>query len=301
MSRYIARQDQVVEALGDAEIQALVVSDLTNVRYLCGYVGSNGTLVISPSRRVLLTDFRYLQSAAAQTTGVEIVEAGRDLAQKLAAVIGEVGATRVGFESTHVSHARHGRMVADLPGVELVPTTGIVESVRLRKDADEIDVIARASKIADLAFQACVDGVFRGRTERAVAWELGSIMRAAGADGPSFDIIVASGERGAMPHAVPAEVPIPADTLVARARLRPAHRPTNCFASTTCACRRSRLRCRPCAPESAAPNWTRWRERRSSTPATATSSATASATASACRCTRIRVHVRRAMTCFRSE
>jgi Xaa-Pro aminopeptidase len=214
MSRYITRQDQVVAALGDAEVQALVVSDLTNVRYLCGYVGSNGTLVVSPSRRVLLTDFRYLQSAAAQTKGVEIVEAGRDLALKLAAVIGEIAATRVGFESAHVSHARHARMVADLPGVELVPTSGIVESVRIRKDADEIDVIARASTIADLAFQACVDGVFRGRTEREVAWELGSIMRAAGADGPSFDIIVASGERGAMPHAVPADVPIPADTLV---------------------------------------------------------------------------------------
>jgi Xaa-Pro aminopeptidase len=145
MSRYITRQDQVVAALGDAEVQALVVSDLTNVRYLCGYVGSNGTLVVSPSRRVLLTDFRYLQSAAAQTKGVEIVEAGRDLALKLAAVIGEIAATRVGFESAHVSHARHARMVADLPGVELVPTSGIVESVRIRKDADEIDVIARAS------------------------------------------------------------------------------------------------------------------------------------------------------------
>lgn len=215
MSRLVERQLRAVDALGPAGIAALIVSDLTNVRYLCGYVGSNGTLVVAPGRRVLLTDFRYLASAAAQTDGVEIVEAGRDLAEKLAAVVKDVAVGGgVGFESAHVSHARHTRMVDDLPGVELLPTTGIVEGLRLRKDPDEIAAIAAAAGIADLAFTACVDGVFRGRTEREVAWELGSIMRSGGADGPSFDIIVASGPRGAMPHAVPQDVAIPADTLV---------------------------------------------------------------------------------------
>ncbi len=214
MSHVLARQERVIGALADVGVDALIVSDLTNVRYLCGYVGSNGTLVLSATHRVLLTDFRYLTSAAAQTEGVQIVEAGRDLAEKLAALVGQIGAARVGFESAHVSHARHARMSVDLPDVQLVATTGIVENVRLYKDSDEIAVIARAATIADRAFQACVDGVFRGRTERQVAWELGSIMRAAGADGPSFDIIVASGPRGAMPHAVPADVPIPPDTLV---------------------------------------------------------------------------------------
>lgn len=214
MSRFTARQDRVIGALEGAGTDALIVTDLTNVRYLCGYVGSNGTLVLAPDRRVLLTDFRYLASAAAQTDGVEIVEAGRDLAEKLAALVTGLGARRVGFESAHVTHARFVRMGADLPGVDLVATTGIVERGRLVKDADEIAVIAEAARIADTAFAACADGVFAGRTEREVAWELSSIMRRAGADGPSFDIIVASGPRGAMPHAVPANVPIPKDTLV---------------------------------------------------------------------------------------
>ncbi len=211
---YEGRQERLVTGLGN-EIDALLITDLTNVRYACGYVGSNGIVLLTVNRRVLFTDFRYLEAAAKQTRGVEVIEAGRDLHEKLSAVIAEeIPGGRLGFEAGEVTVSRHEKLAAGLAGVTLVPTSNRVENVRLYKESDEIAAMARASEIADTAFAACANGLFRGRTEREVAWELHGIMRTAGATGESFDTIVASGERGAQPHAVPADVPIPANTLV---------------------------------------------------------------------------------------
>jgi Xaa-Pro aminopeptidase len=211
---YSARQQALVDGLGE-DLDALLITDLTNVRYLCGYVGSNGIVLATRERRILFTDFRYIASATAQTSGVEIIEAGRDLHEKLAAVIAEaVPQGRIGFEASHVSVSRHERFTAALEGIALVPTADRVESLRLRKEDAEIDAMHQAAQAADVAFAACADGLFRGRTEREVAWELEGIMRRAGAAQASFDIIVASGERGAMPHAVPGDERIPPNTLV---------------------------------------------------------------------------------------
>ena len=212
--RYADRQDRILAGMAEQGIDALLITNLTNVRYVCGYVGSNGSVLLSATGRLLFTDFRYLQSAREQTRGVEVVEAGRDLFDKLSQALDGLGAGRVGFESDHLSVARFERLRARLEGRELVATTGLVEAGRRVKDADEIDLMARAVEIADHAFAACRDGVFAGRTERQVAWELEGIMRAAGADGPSFGIIVASGANGARPHAVPGDTAIPKDTLV---------------------------------------------------------------------------------------
>lgn len=212
---YTARIRAVVASFADQGIDALIVTNLVNIRYLCGFTGSNGVVVVGDSRAVLLTDFRYITMAGEQTEGVEIVQAGRDLVQSVAEIAGELAPDgRVGFEANDVTVARHASIAEALTGSSLVPTRGVVEAVRLIKDADEIALMTEAARIADLAFAACADGIFRGRTERQVAWELEGIMRDGGASGASFDIIVASGERGAMPHAVPADVPVANDTLV---------------------------------------------------------------------------------------
>ncbi len=209
------RQRSIAQGLAENEIDVLIVTNLVNIRYLCGFVGSNGVVVIGPSRAVLLTDFRYVTMATAQTRGVEVVTAGRELNRSVADVVAEIApGGRAGFEASDVTVARHDALAAAMGDATLVPTTGIVERARLIKDADEIDCMRTAARIADNAFQACADGVFRGRTERQVAWELEGIMREAGASGASFDIIVASGERGAMPHAVPADTAVAGDTLV---------------------------------------------------------------------------------------
>ncbi len=212
--RYSDRQERILARMEEEGVGALLITNLTNVRYTCGYVGSNASVLLSPERRMLFTDFRYVETAREQTRGVEVVEAGRDLFDKLSEALDVLGAGRVGFESEHTSVARFERLRARFETRELVATTGLVEAVRRTKESDEIDLMARAAQIADHGFAACRNGLFAGRTERQVAWELEGIMRAAGAAGPSFGIIVASGANGARPHAVPSDTPIPRDTLV---------------------------------------------------------------------------------------
>jgi len=209
------RLDRLAARMGDDGLDALVLTHLVNVRYACGYVGSNGVVLLTPDRRILFTDFRYLIVSRERTRGVEVLEAGRDLLERVSEIVRESApGWRVGFEADHTSVSRCEVLGAKAPDVEWVPTRGLVEGLRMVKEAEEIDLMARASQIADLAFAACRDGIFAGRTEREVAWELEGIMRRAGAERASFDIIVASGPRGAMPHAVPGDERIPTDTLV---------------------------------------------------------------------------------------
>ena len=203
-----ARMDAVLEREG---LDALIVTDLVNVRYLSGYVGSNGVLVLTPARRVLITDSRYATDARERTRGVDVVIAGRDLMDRLAEV---VGTGRVGFEAEQVSVARRDRFATHLAGVELVPTVGLVEGLRVVKEPEEIEAIRTAARIADTAYTRLIEDGFGGRTEAEVAWALEGWMRDAGAEGASFDIIVASGAHGALPHAVPRRVPVESDTLV---------------------------------------------------------------------------------------
>lgn len=206
-----ARQARIDDLLGEHGLDGFLVTDLVNVRYLCGFTGSNGVLLAMPGRRVLLTDSRYTVAARGQVHDTEVVIAGRDLMDRLAEV---VPAGRVGIEAEHVSVARRDRLADRLDGVDLVPTSGLVEGLRVVKDAGEIELIREATRIADAALRRLVDEGFAGRTEAEVAWALHGWMRDGGATGASFDIIVAAGAHGALPHAVPRGERIPTDTLV---------------------------------------------------------------------------------------
>lgn len=206
-----ARQARMGEVLGNEGLDALIVTDLVNIRYLTGFVGSNGVLVITPGARVLLTDSRYATSARAQVHDTEVEIAGRDLMDRLVDVVPQ---GRVGIEAEHMTVARRERFAARLSGVELVPTSGLVEALRVVKDPGELDLIREATRIADAALSRLLEQGFGGATEAEVAWMLEGWMREMGAEGASFDIIVAGGPHGALPHAVPRAEPIAADTLV---------------------------------------------------------------------------------------
>ena len=206
-----ARTDRVVHLLAERELDQLLVTNLVNVRYLTGFTGTNGACIVSGDERLFLTDFRYVEQARSQIRGYERVEAGRDMLRDLATRL----RGRVGFEDSHVTveaHRKLGEKIAD--GVELVPAGGLLEGLREVKDERELAAMRAAAAIADDAYEELRDRGLAGRTEREVARSLMRSLEDRGAEGPAFPAIVAGGEHGALPHAVPRDVEIPHDTLV---------------------------------------------------------------------------------------
>ena len=194
------------------EIDALLVGDLTNIRWLTGFTGSAGTAVVLPDGIVLVTDGRYAEQAERQLAAagcVGSVRIGRTAGEQLALLAEVVAhAGRLGFESAHTSHARWVQLAASLPN-DLVPTAGVVEAGRRTKDAAEIALVERACAIADAALAEVAPTLVPGRTEAQVRNDLERLMREFGASGPSYETIVATGPVNApMPHHRPTDTVI---------------------------------------------------------------------------------------------
>ena len=206
-----ARADRLVELLAERELDALVVTNLTNVRYLTGFTGSNAACIVGRDERVFLTDFRYVEQSREQVRDFDRPGAGSDL---LADVAARLRGT-VGFEEDHLTVAAHRKLAEKVPdGVELVPVSGLVEGLRAIKDETEIAAMAAAADIATAAYETLLERPLAGRTERDVAMGLVRFMEDQGSEPPCYSPIVASGTHGALPHAVPRDVEIPRDTLV---------------------------------------------------------------------------------------
>lgn len=209
------RQERLLAVLADRGIDALLVTEAANVRYLTGYVGSNGIAVIGPRGRVLLTDTRYAVSAREQVRGAEVVVGSRDLLKDVATrLAGVADGGVIAVEADDLTLSRHARIVELLDGADTRPTRGLVEDLRQIKDAGEIEAMRRAASTVDRALAAVLEGGIVGRTEREVAFALHEAMLREGATETSFATIVASGPRAARPHHVPGPDPIPAGTLV---------------------------------------------------------------------------------------
>lgn len=212
------RRARLVAELGTRDLGALVVSHPPSVRWLTGYVGSNGVAVVGREGTVLLTDFRYETSAREQVDdGCRVVIRSLDLLGGVPEAAAQLGAGgRVGVEAQHLSMAQGQKLMAGLgeAGLEGTGTSGVVEELRMVKDADEVARIRESARITDAALERVIAGGLVGRTEREVAWDLRVAMHELGAEGPSFDTIVAAGPNGAKPHAVPGDRVIPEGTLV---------------------------------------------------------------------------------------
>jgi Xaa-Pro aminopeptidase len=210
----VSRGDRVAARLGEKEVDLLLVTDLTNIRYLTGFTGSNALAIVGPDTRRFITDFRYVERAKAEVTEFDRERAPQDFTESLAGGWPE-GELRLGFEDQHVSVRQHGRLRSVLPEcIELVPAGELVEAERAVKEPGELDAIRAATALADQVYEWLAQQGLVGRTEREVALALEQEMRRLGAEGPSFDSIVASGEHGALPHAEPRDVAIAEGTLV---------------------------------------------------------------------------------------
>ena len=210
-----SRAERVADALRERDLHALLVSDLSNLRWLTGFTGSNGAAVIGvDGTRRFVTDFRYLTQSAEQLDDSWAREISPDLLEGVAKQLPDEGELRLGFDDANLSvrnHEKLARLVRE--GIELVPAGGAIEGLRVVKDPEELDRIRAAAKLADEALTDVLTRGLAGRTEREVALDLEFTMRRMGAEGVSFPPIVASGPHGALPHASPRDVEIPAGTL----------------------------------------------------------------------------------------
>lgn len=181
------------------EIDALLYSDLKDIRYLCGFSGSEGLLLVSASGLFLLVDSRYTTQAREETTGCDVVEF-REKKATLAALMADKGFRSLGFQDQRVTVSFYNELVESQPGVRFVPLGAEPASLRTVKDSREIESLEKVAAIASETFLDVVRTIKPGETERDVAIRLEFALRNAGVDDKAFDFIVASGERGALPH-----------------------------------------------------------------------------------------------------
>lgn len=189
--------ERIAAARGAAQAagaDALIVSNLANVRYLTGYAGSNGAVVVGPESAAFLTDFRYVTASEPIRAFMDVRLAEREALRFAAEHLDELapGAARVAFEAPHMTVAAHTMLAGELDGrVELTPTSGLVEGLRAVKEPSELDAIRRSAALIAPVYEAIVAEGLEGRREVDVAWRVRELFHEQGADGLAFDTIVA--------------------------------------------------------------------------------------------------------------
>lgn len=211
----ISHLERLRAALAAQELPALLVSAPANRRYVSGFRGSFGALLVTAEQALIFTDGRYVPRVAGEAPGFalrQVVNPERPLLKLLVEAIGELAPGRVGFEAAHMSVAEHGQLAQALAqagvGVELHPTEGVVEGLREVKDAAELATLRRAIAITDAAITAVLPALRPDHTERQAAWMLEVALRERGAEALAFPIIVAAGPNGAAPHASVGDEPL---------------------------------------------------------------------------------------------
>jgi Xaa-Pro aminopeptidase len=182
------------------KIDSVIIFDMKNIRYLCGFTGSEGILLIGPGKPVLFIDGRYTTQAKMETQGVKISECV-DKIEAIAREIHKQKYRRVGFEADALLHSRYRQLHSRLSRVKLITLTDELRMLRALKDEDEIALMKKAAEISSSAVRSLVRRVKPGWTEKELAWQLEMEARKLGADELSFPPIVASGENSALPHA----------------------------------------------------------------------------------------------------
>lgn len=199
---------KILQLMDQEQVEALLVSDGYNMRYLSGFCGAAGYLYISAKQQVLMTDSRYTTQAEKEAPQFQIVEVGgsQGYPQWIASCIQKDGIKTIGFEDQQMICAEFKKISSQASGdVQWKELGEKVNQMRCIKTEQEIEKIARAEEIGDLAFQKILKDIQPGVTELFIAAKLDYYMRKLGAEGNSFDTIAASGFHSAMPHAIPSE------------------------------------------------------------------------------------------------
>jgi Xaa-Pro aminopeptidase len=212
---YEQRREAVAAALPARKLDCLLVAFSPNLRYLSGFTGSSGVLLILPGRSILFTDPRYRTQAAQESTCKIRIARGPLVADVLAA-LSKAGVKRIGYEPARMTCDVFESIKSRLPWrASLEPVTGWIEELRMVKSAAELALIRRSVETNSRAFEQAIARVKPGMSERDLAAELEYRMRRLGAEKPSFETIVAAGARSALPHAQPTAARLmPGDMVV---------------------------------------------------------------------------------------
>ncbi|MGL4644017.1 MAG: M24 family metallopeptidase [Vagococcus fluvialis] len=200
----INRVNNLREQMKSEGISSFLITSPYNLRYLTGFTGTTGLALIGLEEAFFITDFRYTEQAAKQCVGFEIVKNVGPILEVVADLVESKNIENLGFEESFVSFKQYVELEGLLE-VDLIPVSGMVEELREVKDEEEIAIVEKACEIADKAFSHILTYIKPGMTEIQVANELDFYMRSLGASSVSFETIVASGLRSAMPHGVASE------------------------------------------------------------------------------------------------
>jgi len=209
----MVKLNQVKTYLKANDLDGIIITSPINRRYLTDFTGSAGIVLMTQTDQLLITDFRYTEQAMEQAKHFTVVEHEASILQEVAQQLKRLNINTVAFEATHVSFEQYEQFTS-LFKAQLIPVKNVIENIRLIKTEAELSIMKRAAEIADQAFEHIISFIKPGVKEIDVANELEFFMRKQGATSSSFDIIVASGWRSALPHGVASEKTIENGELV---------------------------------------------------------------------------------------
>lgn len=205
----IRRLEKLRPSIGEKGLDGLLIFQPENRRYLSGFTGSSGWLLISGKSALLATDFRYVEQARGESPDFQIFRTKGELRDWLPGLVSDLQWHRLGFEATFMSYDSYHKLneATNTKGIdlELIPTTGLVEQLRAIKEPEELEFITKAVALADAAFEQAKAMIYPGMTEKEAAWEIEKLLHEGGSEGVAFEIIVASGPNSALPHARPTD------------------------------------------------------------------------------------------------
>jgi len=211
--RMMEKIDRLRSSFSTHGIDGILITSPYNRRYISNFTGTSGVVLISADKALFITDFRYTEQAASQCEGFDIIKFSGSIPEEVAEQVKNLGINKLGFEEEYLTYASFKQYEKEID-VELVPISGVIEKLRLIKTDAEIKILKVAADIADAAFKHILDFIRPGKTELEVSNELEFFMRKAGATSSSFDTIVASGYRSALPHGVASDKVIEAGNIV---------------------------------------------------------------------------------------
>lgn len=196
--------------MAQLDIEALLVSQPENRRYLSGFTGSAGYLIITAGAAVLATDFRYVEQAGRQAPDFKLCQISGEASVWLPKILAEISFQELAFEADDLSVSRYDKLKEGTAGlgIGLTATRRLVEDLRRRKEPGEIELIGRAVTLADEAMAYATDILRPGLTELELGWEIESHLRTHGSEALPFEVIIAAGPNAALPHARPSNRPI---------------------------------------------------------------------------------------------